>query len=167
MQYRVKLKNKKKRNKGMDPFYAYSFLLGIYVGQYTNLFSTVVISGLVVYMVHPTLFTVDKFNPLYRIIYEKSKPLLSKVYDFENVTSPSSTPTSIATSTVSSSPLEITDGSNNTTTSVNKQILEENKTSTFQISLPSLSNFSIKSLPNITALSDGTLNIKLPTKSTK
>lgn len=139
----------------MDPFYAYSFLLGIYVGQYTNLFSTVVISGLVVYMVHPNIFTVDKFNPLYRLVYEKSKPILSKVYEFENPDS-------------SNVPLQITDGSQNIPPNITQNVKEENEQKPlFQItipSLPSLPAFSIKSLPNVTALADGSLNVKLPNK---
>ena len=141
----------------MDPFYAYSFLLGIYVGQYTNLFSTVVISGLVVYMVHPNIFTVDKFNPLYRLVYEKSKPILSKVYEFENPDS------SLNSSNV---PLQITDVPQN---EKSKEVQENEKEQKplFQItipSLPSLPAFSIKSLPNVTALADGSLNVKIPNK---
>jgi len=66
----------------MNSYYAYSFLAGIYIGGYTNFFSKIIISGLVVYMIHPENFNIDKFQPLYNIIKEKTYPYTSKVYDF-------------------------------------------------------------------------------------
>ena len=68
----------------MDPFYAYCFLLGLYTGGYTNLFSKIVISSLVVYMVHPKVFTLDRFNPLYVNTYNLAYPYLSKIYNFDD-----------------------------------------------------------------------------------
>ena len=68
----------------MNSFYAYSFLTGMFVGGYTNFFSKVVISGLVLYMVNPENFSIEKFNPLYQTVFEKSYPYLSKVYSFSN-----------------------------------------------------------------------------------
>ncbi len=66
-----------------NPFYAYSFLVGIYIGGYTNLFSKVVISGLVLYMVHPNHFNVQRFTPLYETLNENVSPYISKIYQFE------------------------------------------------------------------------------------
>ena len=66
-------------------YYAYAFLTGIYIGGYTNLFSKVVISGLVLYIVHPENFNPKRFTPLYDRIYETSYPYLSKVYSFSNI----------------------------------------------------------------------------------
>ena len=67
----------------MNSYYAYSFLLGMYVGGYTNFFSKIVISGLVLYMVNPENFSIDKFDPLYKTIKENTQPYLSKIYSFE------------------------------------------------------------------------------------
>ena len=64
----------------MNPYYAYSFLAGLFIGGYTNLFSKVVISSLVVYIVNPEKFHPKKFTPLYDSIYEKVSPYISKVY---------------------------------------------------------------------------------------
>ena len=66
----------------MNSYYAYSFLTGIYIGGYTNFFSKIIISGLVIYMIHPENFNIDKFQPLYNTIKEKTYPYTSKVYDF-------------------------------------------------------------------------------------
>ena len=66
----------------MNTYYAYSFLVGMYIGGYTNFFSKIVISGLVVYMIHPENFNIQKFEPLYETIQEKTYPYLSKIYSF-------------------------------------------------------------------------------------
>ena len=66
----------------MSSYYAYAFLTGIYIGGYTNLFSKVVISGLVLYIVHPDNFNPRRFNPLYKQIYDHTYPYISKVYTF-------------------------------------------------------------------------------------
>ena len=68
----------------MNSFYAYSFLSGMFIGGYTNFFSKIVITGLVLYMVNPENFTVEKFNPLYKTIFENSYPYISKIYSFSN-----------------------------------------------------------------------------------
>ena len=65
----------------MNSYYAYSFLFGIYIGGYTNLFSKVVISGLVIYIVHPDNFNPKRFTPLYNQVYEKISPYISKIYE--------------------------------------------------------------------------------------
>jgi len=66
-----------------NPFYAYSFLIGLYTGSYTNLFSKVIISGLVLYMVHPDYFNPQRFTPLYDTINENVSPYISKIYSFD------------------------------------------------------------------------------------
>lgn len=73
----------------MDPYYAYTFLTGLYIGGHTNLFSKVVISGLVLYIIHPDNFNPRRFKPLYNQIYNYTHPYVSKVYSFaENLESP-------------------------------------------------------------------------------
>jgi len=67
------------------PYYAYSFLFGIYIGGYTNLFSKVIISGLVLYMVHPESLNIQKFEPAYNKIHELTLPYISKIYKFETI----------------------------------------------------------------------------------
>ena len=68
----------------MKSFYAYSFLSGMFIGGYTNFFSKIVITGLVLYMVNPDNFNVEKFNPLYKTIFQNTYPYISKVYSFNN-----------------------------------------------------------------------------------
>ena len=68
----------------MHPYYAYSFLGGLFIGGYTNLFSKLVISGLVIYIVHPENFHPQRFAPLYDSVYEKLQPYVSKVYTLSN-----------------------------------------------------------------------------------
>jgi len=70
----------------MNSYYAYSFLAGMCVGGYTNFFSKIVISGLVLYMVNPQNFTVEKFTPLYKTIREKTDPYVSKIYSLQDTT---------------------------------------------------------------------------------
>lgn len=65
----------------MNSFHAYSFLAGIFIGGYTNFFSKIVISGLVLYIVHPNNFTFDRFQPLYNTIKYSTEPYVSKIYD--------------------------------------------------------------------------------------
>lgn len=72
----------------MNSYYAYSFLTGIFIGGYTNLFSKVVISGLVLYIIHPDNFNPRRFTPLYNSIYDKTHPYISQIYSFSNSTIP-------------------------------------------------------------------------------
>ena len=62
--------------------WAYSFLTGMFIGGYTNLFSKIVISSLVLYIVNPENFNPRRFYPLCDRIYETSYPYLSKIYSF-------------------------------------------------------------------------------------
>lgn len=64
----------------MKLYYAYSFLAGLFMGGYTNLFSKVIISGLVIYIVHPENFSPKRFAPLYTGIYDTLQPYISKIY---------------------------------------------------------------------------------------
>ena len=68
----------------MNSFYAYSFLTGIFIGGYTNFFSKIVISGLVLYIVHPDNFTIQRFDPLYQKIFENTQPYISKIYSISS-----------------------------------------------------------------------------------
>ena len=56
----------------------------MYIGGFTNFFSKVVITGLVLYIVHPNNFNSERFNPLYDRIKEKIYPVISKVYYIED-----------------------------------------------------------------------------------
>ena len=42
--------------------HAYIFLGGLYIGNWTNIFSNVVITGLVLYITTPEIFTPDRWN---------------------------------------------------------------------------------------------------------
>lgn len=64
----------------MNSYCAYAFLAGIYIGGYTNLFSKLVISGLVIYIIHPDNFNIKRFTPLYNSVHNWTYPYLSKVY---------------------------------------------------------------------------------------
>ena len=44
------------------PSHAYAFLFGLGVGKFTNLFSDIVISGLVLYIVTPNIYTEERIT---------------------------------------------------------------------------------------------------------
>ena len=64
----------------MDATNAYYFLTGLFIGGYSNFFSKIVISALVLYIVHPNHFNVDRFQPLYQRITERTYPYISRIY---------------------------------------------------------------------------------------
>ena len=64
----------------MDPVNAYYFLTGLFIGGYSNFFSKIVISGLILYIVHPNHFNVERFQPLYQRITERTYPYISRIY---------------------------------------------------------------------------------------
>lgn len=64
----------------LNRFYSYSFLLGMYIGGYTNFFSKIVISGLVIYISHPESFDIERFEPLIEKIKQTTTPYISKFY---------------------------------------------------------------------------------------
>lgn len=68
----------------MNTHYAYTFLAGLFIGGYTNFFSKLVISGLVLYIVHPDNFNVERFQPLYQRVCDKTHPYISKIYRIED-----------------------------------------------------------------------------------
>ena len=43
----------------MDASFLYGFLVGVNLGRFTNLFSSVLISGVTLYMYDPTLYRYD------------------------------------------------------------------------------------------------------------
>ena len=46
----------------IHPSQAYALLAGLFIGKFTNLFSDVVITGLVLYIVTPEIFTEDRLD---------------------------------------------------------------------------------------------------------
>ncbi len=46
----------------IHPSHAYALLAGLYVGKFTNFFSDIVITALVLYIVTPQIFTEDRLN---------------------------------------------------------------------------------------------------------
>jgi hypothetical protein len=64
----------------MDATNGYYFLTGLFIGGYSNFFSKIVISGLILYIVHPNHFNIDRFQPLYQRITERTYPYISKIY---------------------------------------------------------------------------------------
>lgn len=51
------------------PSHAYAFLGGMFIGKFTNLFSDVVITGLVLYIVTPEIFTEDRVHQVKNYVY--------------------------------------------------------------------------------------------------
>lgn len=51
--------------------HAYTFLVGLYVGRYTNIFSNLVITGLITYIIHPELYTADKLETCRNFVWSK------------------------------------------------------------------------------------------------
>ena len=49
--------------------HAYAFIGGLYIGKFTNLFSDVVITGLVLYIVTPEIFTEDRIAKAKNMIW--------------------------------------------------------------------------------------------------
>ena len=46
----------------IQPLHAYAFLAGLYIGKFTNFFSDFVITGLILYIVTPQIYTQDRFE---------------------------------------------------------------------------------------------------------
>ena len=65
--------------------WSYSFLIGVFIGGYTNLFSKIIISGLVLYIANPESFHISRFTPLYYRIFHFTYPYVSKIYSFSNL----------------------------------------------------------------------------------
>lgn len=58
----------------IDASHAYSFLAGLYVGKFTNIFSDMVISGLILYIVTPEIFTRDRWENLKCYVWNWVRP---------------------------------------------------------------------------------------------
>jgi len=56
------------------------FLTGLYIGGYSNFFSKIVITGLVIHMANQSIFSYEKFKPLYNNVKKLVNPYLSKIY---------------------------------------------------------------------------------------
>ena len=53
----------------IHPSQAYALLAGLFIGKFTNLFSDVVITGLVLYIVTPEIFTEDRMERAKNYVY--------------------------------------------------------------------------------------------------
>lgn len=58
----------------IHPSHTYAFLSGLYVGKFTNFFSDIVITGLVLYIVTPHVFTRERFNTAKKYICKWFNP---------------------------------------------------------------------------------------------
>ena len=85
----------------MRSIWAYSFLTGMFIGGYTNLFSKAIITGLVLYIVNPENFNISRFTPLYYRISDFSYPYISKIYSFSNKPSLESSSSSLSSPRIS------------------------------------------------------------------
>ena len=65
---------------------AYFFLTGLYIGGYSNFFSKLVITGLVIHMSNQSIFSYERFRPLYTKSYELIQPYISKIYKTNIIT---------------------------------------------------------------------------------
>ncbi len=63
---------------------AYFFLTGLYIGGYSNFFSKLIITGLVIHMSNQSIFSYERFLPLYTKSYELIEPYISKIYKTNN-----------------------------------------------------------------------------------
>lgn len=82
----------------IHPSQAYFLLAGLYIGKFTNIFSDVVITGLVLYIVTPEIFTEDRMTraknylsgwikwPSQSVPMEQSEKVTEKVLQLENNT---------------------------------------------------------------------------------
>ena len=46
----------------ISPAHAYAFLGGLFIGKFTNMFSDIVITGLVLYIVTPEIYTEERIS---------------------------------------------------------------------------------------------------------
>lgn len=51
--------------------HAYMFLAGLYIGGHTNIFSNLVITGLLTYIVNPELYTKDRLDRVKSFLWSK------------------------------------------------------------------------------------------------
>ncbi len=58
--------------------HAYVFLCGLYIGNLTNIFSNIVITGLLIYITNPEIFTFDRLEGVKSYVWNFVKPELEK-----------------------------------------------------------------------------------------
>jgi hypothetical protein len=58
----------------IDKTHAYVFLGGLYVGNWTNVFSNAVITGLVLYITTPEIFTTERLDKVKEYVWSYIKP---------------------------------------------------------------------------------------------
>jgi hypothetical protein len=70
----------------IHPSQAYALLAGLFVGKFTNIFSDVVITGLVLYIVTPEIFTENRLDRAKNYFYSwfKTQPQMVK-FDISNL----------------------------------------------------------------------------------
>ena len=61
----------------IDRYHAYAFLAGLYMGGWTNIFSDAVITGLVLYITTPEIFTLDRWDRVKSYMWAWAKPVQS------------------------------------------------------------------------------------------
>lgn len=61
------------------PRHAYAFLGGLYIGKFTNIFSDVVITALVLYIVTPEIFTEDRLTRTKNWVWSWFRPRPVKI----------------------------------------------------------------------------------------
>lgn len=57
--------------------HAYAFLGGLYIGGHTNIFSNLIITGLITYIIHPSFYTKDRFNTVKNYIWGKVSSIIN------------------------------------------------------------------------------------------
>ena len=62
----------------INPSYAYCFLAGLYIGGYTNIFSNMVITGLVTYIVKPDFYTPERIEYIKNSTLTVISPILER-----------------------------------------------------------------------------------------
>ena len=58
----------------IHPSQAYALLAGLYIGKFTNIFSDIIITSLVLYIVTPEIFTEDRFDRVKKYFWSWFRP---------------------------------------------------------------------------------------------
>ena len=69
----------------INPSHAYVLIGGMVVGKFANLFSGIVISGLVLYIVTPTLYTVDRINRAKNYLWSWISPTQNLINNYQAI----------------------------------------------------------------------------------
>ncbi len=62
----------------MELGYFYAFVGGTFVGRFTGIIPSIIISGVLLYAVDSTYFTVEKINSTKDMVFELVKGMISK-----------------------------------------------------------------------------------------